>query len=246
MTERKFGWIKDVTDDRDLKYTVKGIEPPPHVNLSYMNPYVYDQGSFGSCVFNAFGSMFRGRLRKQGHDFVPSRFFPYYNYRDSINAVSEDTGASMRDGCKMYVKYGTLPEWEWEYKPELFAVKPPDKCYDHAVKHQALQYSRVNQDMASLKTCLALGNTIAAGVRVYESFMQSSKGVIPMPKNGEKYYGGHAVEIVGYSDKIKQFIGKNSWGVDWGIHGYFFIPYDYITSPELSDDFWTITLVETD
>lgn len=37
-------------------------------------------------------------------------------------------------------------------------------------------------------------------------------------------YGGHVVTLVGYNDK--GFIFKNSWGTDWGDHGYGYISYD--------------------
>jgi C1A family cysteine protease len=32
--------------------------------------------------------------------------------------------------------------------------------------------------------------------------------------------------------------------VDWGMNGYFTLPYQYLLEPNLSDDFWTIRLVQ--
>jgi len=52
--------------------------------------------------------------------------------------------------------------------------------------------------------------------------------------------GGHAVMGVGYEDASKRFIVRNSWGDTWGIHGYFTMPYEYLTDRKLSSDFWTI------
>jgi C1A family cysteine protease len=45
---------------------------------------------------------------------------------------------------------------------------------------------------------------------------------------------------VGYSDKQKRFIIRNSWGTGWGKKGYFTMPYAYLDDRDLSDDFWTI------
>jgi C1A family cysteine protease len=45
---------------------------------------------------------------------------------------------------------------------------------------------------------------------------------------------------VGYDDAAKRFTVRNSWGADWGMKGYFTIPYDYLDNRNLSDDFWTI------
>jgi C1A family cysteine protease len=56
--------------------------------------------------------------------------------------------------------------------------------------------------------------------------------------------GGHAVLAVGYDHPAKRFIARNSWGSDWAKGGYFTIPYAYLLHSNLSDDFWTIKLVE--
>jgi C1A family cysteine protease len=69
-------------------------------------------------------------------------------------------------------------------------------------------------------------------------------GKLNMPKKSEAVLGGHAVMAVGYDDKTRRFIVRNSWGSDWGQKGYFTMPYQYLTDENLSDDFWTIRLVE--
>ena len=51
---------------------------------------------------------------------------------------------------------------------------------------------------------------------------------------------------VGYDDMHQRFIIRNSWGATWGMKGYFTMPYQYLMEPNLSDDFWTIRLVEDD
>jgi C1A family cysteine protease len=61
-----------------------------------------------------------------------------------------------------------------------------------------------------------------------------------MPKSSESLVGGHAVCAVGYDDKAKRILVRNSWGPKWGQGGYFTMPYDYVADRNLSDDFWTI------
>jgi C1A family cysteine protease len=63
---------------------------------------------------------------------------------------------------------------------------------------------------------------------------------MPMPKKGERCLGGHAIMAVGYNDKTKMFKIRNSWGSGWGDKGYFYMPYDFITNANYTDDFWTI------
>jgi C1A family cysteine protease len=48
---------------------------------------------------------------------------------------------------------------------------------------------------------------------------------------------------VGYDDSQNWFIVRNSWGVGWGMEGYFTLPYAYLLEQNLASDFWTIRLV---
>ena len=50
--------------------------------------------------------------------------------------------------------------------------------------------------------------------------------------------------LVGYNDATSRFLSQNSWGTGWGMAGYFTIPYDYLTNPNLSSDFWVVRGVE--
>ena len=56
--------------------------------------------------------------------------------------------------------------------------------------------------------------------------------------------GGHAVVGVGYDDAKQWFIVRNSWGGQWGMKGYFTLPYAYLTDENLASDFWTIRVVQ--
>ena len=61
-----------------------------------------------------------------------------------------------------------------------------------------------------------------------------------MPSKDEKCLGGHAIMAVGYDDDKKVFIIRNSWGVEWGDKGYFYMPYEFILNKDLCSDFWVI------
>ena len=87
---------------------------------------------------------------------------------------------------------------------------------------------------------------MAFGISVYTSFMSDEvarTGIVPMPGPDESMEGGHAILGVGYDDSKKALIVRNSWGTEWGLQGYFYLPYDYITISDLASDFWTIRLV---
>ncbi|MEP6617529.1 MAG: C1 family peptidase, partial [Ginsengibacter sp.] len=135
----------------------------------------------------------------------------------------------------------------WPYIIRKFAAKPSQKCYSQGMENQALSYMRLTHDLQQMQLCLADGYPFVFGFTVYESFLSNkvtTSGIVPFPKKTERTVGGHAVMAVGYNDDKKSFIVRNSWGESWGKFGYFTMPYSYVTNPDLTDDFWTIRLVE--
>jgi C1A family cysteine protease len=171
-----------------------------------------------------------------------SRLFVYYNERVIENTITSDSGAQLRDGIKTLAKQGVCLEKMWPYVISHFENKPTKACYTNAAQHIILSYQRI-QTLNDMKTCLAAGYPFVFGFTVYESFESAEvakTGVVPMPAPHEKVVGGHAVVAVGYDDAAQRVIVRNSWGPTWGQAGYFTMPYDYITSPKLAADMWTI------
>ncbi len=254
----KMGWLPDLPDARDFAYAapLKLMQKMPvKADLRPGCPPVYNQGGLGSCTANALAGAFEFGIKKQAKpDFMPSRLFLYYNERVAIHTEASDSGAFLRDGIKSLNKDGICKETEWTYDDNdspgaKFTQKPPASCYSHALQNQIISYQRlVNNNINSLKGCLADGYPFAFGFTVYESFMTAAvakTGIMPMPDfSKEKVVGGHAILAVGYDEKKQLVLIRNSWGAGWGIKGYFWMPYAYITNAHLCDDFWTIRLVE--
>lgn len=246
----RYGWIPDLPDQRDIIYSAPlqiMHNLPEQMDLRESCPAIYDQGQLGSCTANAIAGLFEFDLKKQGlKDFMPSRLFIYYNEREVEGTISEDSGAYLRDGIKCMAKIGVCPEKEWPYEITKFASKPKSKCFEDAKKDKAVNYARLVRTLGQLRSCLASGFPFVFGFSVYESF-ESDKvaetGIVPLPKSTEKLLGGHAVLAVGYDQAERMFIVRNSWGTDWGIKGYFKMPYDYLLNENLADDFWTIRSV---
>jgi len=221
---------------------------PSKVDLRPHCPPVYDQGNLGSCTANGIaGAIEFDRMKQKLQPaFTPSRLFIYYNERVIEGTVNSDSGAQIRDGIKVVAKKGDCPETEWPYDISQFTHKPSAQCYKDARKYKAIQYQRLVQRVNQLKGCLASGYPFVYGFTVYDSFESGSvakTGVVPMPAPGEQVLGGHCVLAVGYDDSQHRFLARNSWGPDWGIAGYFTMPYAYLTDTSLSSDFWTIRLI---
>ena len=236
-----FGWLPDLPDHRDYMLTLPPMEDqiPSKVDLRSNDSTIFDQGNLGSCTGNATAAAYMFNLKRQKESlFTPSRLFIYYNGRKAMGTVKQDSGAMLRDCIKSVNVDGVCNEDTWPYDINRFTKKPKRKCYKEASNHQSISYSRVPRSLDSFKACLAYGLPFVFGFAVYESFVTrqvAQTGMMTWPTKDEKALGGHAVCCVGYDDSLDngRFIVRNSWGDRWGDKGYFYMPYEYLTTKGL-------------
>lgn len=243
----RYGWRPDLPDARDhgRPRVVSASALPPRVDLRPLLPPVYDQGMVGSCVGNSVAAAVQfTRLRVEAApDFAPSRLYIYYNARLLEGAVGFDGGAQIRDGVKGVVLYGAPPEDKWAYDTDQVLATPPQEAYDAGKLDLLLGYQSVDQTIDDIRHALASNQPVIFGFSVYETFegpQVAATGQVPLPTPGEDLVGGHAVLGVGYDDSSRVLIVRNSWGADWGLQGYFTLPYAYVSSPDLASDFWVL------
>jgi C1A family cysteine protease len=249
--KRKFGWVKDSRDRRDKLFSVSlkvKKKLPKAVDLRKGLPPVYDQGNINGCTANAIAAAVEFDEIHQGMKdrFIPARLFIYYNERAREGTVDKDAGGQIRDGIKSIAGLGAPHEEMWPYEVKLVTVKPKSLCYTQAKRYRTVSYFRMMHHLDELKSCLASGFPFVFGIKVYASFVGqrvANTGIVEMPKKGEKVAGLHAVLACGYDDSTNRFLVRNSYGADWGLEGYFTIPYTYLLDPKLAHDFWTLRLI---
>jgi len=262
---RVYGWKPDRPDFRDQIAETEATAQaalPISFSLRSTFPAPYDQAELGSCTSNALAGAVTRLLMKENKltlataatvSGTPSRLFIYYNERVIEGTVSQDSGATIRDGIKALNTLGTCFESTWPYIISQFARKPSVTAYKNALQDVVKSYQRINTaDKTTKKTVLTQGSAIAFGFSVYDSFESAAveaSGLVPMPSKSESLLGGHAMLIVGYDDN-KVINGqkgayecRNSWGPNWGDHGYCYMPYSYLDDNSLADDFWIIKLI---
>lgn len=260
------GWQPDIPDIRDRTKDHKDVQkilkkhdsiilktapiPTRHHNIAYCSP-IEDQGQLGSCTAQAVVGLMEYMMRRSGVDHVDgSRLFVYKTTRKLLGWTG-DTGAFLRTAMQSVVTFGIPPEKHWPYDISRYEEEPSAFLYSYASNYQALNYVRLDPSYLSqhqvldlLKRVLAAGYCVVFGFSVYSSL--SNAPDIPYPMSHDKLQGGHAVMAVGYDDdhmvkgkKVPSLIIRNSWGENWGVRGYGFLPYEYLLNG-LARDFWSV------
>jgi C1A family cysteine protease len=252
---RTYGWRRDSLDQRDHRLSLPqrrvSAALPDTLDMQLHMPGVYDQGQLGSCTANGIAGAIEYRRRRQKlPDFVPSRLFIYWNERVIEGTPASDAGAEIRDGIKSVATQGACSEdiiqpSPWPYDITQFAAQPPQACFDQAKRDLVASYATVDQtDVDAIRAALVSDYPVVFGFTVYDGFENMDGDfVCPLPHDVDVPLGGHCVVICGYDHPKQLFKCRNSYGKGWGLAGYFWMPYAYITNTDISADYWTIDTV---
>jgi C1A family cysteine protease len=180
-------------------------------------------------------------------NFEPSRQYVYYKERlmESNGAPVSDTGANVEDGEYWAKTDGICSETSWPYVASTVNTAPPASCDVEAAKHKIKDYSALTVDsnlITNLEQLLSQNTPFCIAINVYQSFENTTNGVIPLPPAGDTCLGGHEIIVVGYTKNVQLFTVANSWGPSWGADGFCYIPYAYLANPNLTMQFTTITV----
>ena len=237
-----------------------GVGLPAKVDLRQWCSPIEDQETIGSCTAHAgVGLVEYFECRAFGRHVDASRLFLYKATRNIMHETG-DTGGFLRNTMEALCAFGTPPEEYWPYDVKRFDEEPTAFCYAFGQNYKAISYYRYDPSgtdkkelLERIKQHLAAGLPAMFGFTVYSSIQQAnSTGKIPFPATGEKVVGGHAIDAVGYDDKMKikntnlkgsettgALLIRNSWRTSWGESGYGWLPYEYILKG-LATDWWSI------
>ncbi|MBD0268636.1 MAG: C1 family peptidase, partial [Cyanobacteria bacterium Co-bin8] len=200
-----------------------------------------------SCVANAFVGAYEYLAKRDLGDAADvSRLFVYYNARSQSGSQNEDGGTQMYCAIESLIHHGACSEDLWPNDEGLIFTEPDASAYEHAANFKIVEAEVIETDLDLWRHTLAEGYPIAFALNTFESFDDAtrSRGRVPMPKrsdNVRETHGWHAMLCVGYSDKDRMFIVRNSWGPAWGDQGYCYIPYDYVIHCDYNaHDSWII------
>jgi hypothetical protein len=210
LDERDFV-ARDIYPERDL------ISLPKKLDLRDNLRAIRNQGEQGICSGMTVECMkeWQEKIDIGQTDYLSPQFV--YNLRKNYNSE----GMYGRDAMDILLKHGIPREYYYQYGKIETPDDISDEVYQDAANFKIKGYARVDT-IADCKRALFKNGPCYISLPVYNHGRTFWK-----PQNvGDKKQGGHAVTIVGYDDKARHFILRNSWGLLWGEFGYGYLPYD--------------------
>lgn len=235
-------------DARDYKYPqllqAVGYTETPAGPIDYRSnlPPVFDQGDRGSCVACATAWTPKAFAEINEGDFPAKGLSAAYLYSQckQLDGIPNTEGTYLRTAMQVLQKYGIPPEEAMPYSTlsSLAAPKVPPvsalaeaRAGQYKISTYAQIASTTDTDRSRLLTtirqALLREGPFVMALLVCTNFTPDSRGRLPLP--GGTVLGGHAVGIAGDLPDMGCLILRNTWGRDWGLDGYAYLPYEWLT-----------------
>lgn len=226
---------KSSPDSRDYPYVsrragILNVPPPRQVDRSGSLPPAYDQGPMPTCESNAGAT----KLAELYPGFQASRLAIHYAGRRLENTLRQNVGIETRDLLKV-LQAGVIAEAEWPYDILSIDAAPPPGSDRRMIG----TYQRI-ATKSDLIDHLAHDGCVVLSFNVPGQFM--ADGTFPTVGQGWDSEGWHCVVGAGYDLDRDAVFCRNSWGPDWGIRGYFWLPFSWALDDATGADIWSATL----
>jgi len=244
----------DRIDYRDREYQPALVSLPDHYPEAdfiakelpgYTKSLILNQGREGSCTGFGLAAVINYLLWRKNREArlrteAVSAAMLYQLARIYDEWPGEDyEGSSCRGAMKGWHKHGACLAKHWPYKAGKKLKPAPDWSRDAALRPLGAYY-RINKDsVADMQAAINEVGAIYCSAIVHSGwFVDKSDKGLPVIQQTGKTSGGHAFALVGYEPR--GFIVQNSWGPNWGFHGFALLPYgDWIQN---GSDAWVAVL----
>lgn len=209
-----------------------------------------NQDRANSCVANAGFQAIRADQHRQGvsHPKLGSRWWGYWLARAQHGAQHEDLGTYLRAFFFAMNKFGFPPEEAWPYLfdeveggPRWSAMPSSDVFRLAFDQRRPLAYKRITEvgydRVDAVKRAIMQERVVCWGARLDDRWYDFRGGYALDVAIPSRIVGGHAMVAAEYvGDEI---LGPNTWGGNWGEHGWYRCTADLVAHPS-SGDFWIV------
>ncbi len=240
---RKLDARPDRVDLRDRLYQPPLVSlPGRHPGLRiieqrldrYAKRFVLDQGREGACTGFGLAAMInylqwrRNNYLLGGLSHVSPRML-YHMARIYDEWPGEDyDGSSCRGAMKGWHRHGVCRETLWPYRNRSGRVVflEPKKGWrtDAATRPLGAYYRIQKESIADMQSALYEVGAIYCAAKVHAGWFLGTTTEPTIITPSSNLTGGHAFALVGYT--ADGFIVQNSWGPDWGFHGFAILTYE--------------------
>lgn len=231
---------KDPLDTRD--YLLSSAQPlsvalPENYILRDKQTPVQNQQNFGICYSMAATGIAEFWNSAEYSTFInlSERFTAHYT--KTLSGLWDQQGDYFRYAVKAICDYGICKEEKWPNDFDLtwhdfIRTKPPETIKKEAEEFKGKTYWRVDGKLENIKQAIYQNKTgVLVGMGWFSSYNATPiNGLLPMPSGTQS---GHAIICVGWENNKLWF--KNSWGINWGNQGYFYIPFEDFDKHDIWD-----------
>jgi GNAT superfamily N-acetyltransferase len=123
--------------------------------------------------------------------------------------------------------WGSVTESEWPdvHVPD-WPGEEPEGLDAKAKRFRTHRYQRVRSSH-DCRVMLAHENPVNLAVEITNQWFDAPHGLIRMPVEREEIVGSHAITVLAFDFIHRWFRFQNSWGAEWGMRGYGYLPFAY-------------------
>ncbi len=238
--KRKFDACPDRIDIRDWFYQPTLIALPDRIVNVDRVPEILDQGNEGACTGFALAAAINFLLAQRNVKRSASPRMLYEMARRYDEWPGEGyEGSSARGAMKGWARHGVCPNASWpedRHGPRHFT----DSIAEEARGTPGGAFYRVmHKQVRDMHAALAEVGILYITLMVHDGWHRPGPDTIPVTyvesgnlreivlpviRRAGRAESGHAVAIVGYTER--GFIIQNSWGEGWGMRGFALLPYE--------------------